>query len=119
MNDRVKELATLLRSGAKMLSEACPICGTPLFEKSGKIWCPTCKREVIKVPEHSMMQLGEIETLLELKKLIFDKIRSLMNDLLASTDLGTVTHITEAIRLQLDTLQKVLDLNRQIMGKKV
>ncbi len=39
--DAVKAMADLLRSGATMLSERCPICGLPLFRlKSGEIVCP-------------------------------------------------------------------------------
>ena len=43
----MKEMGELLRKGARMMSEACPECGTPLFRfKGGEIVCPSCNRPV-------------------------------------------------------------------------
>lgn len=40
-DEPVKKAAELLRQGAAMLSEACPICHSPLFKlKSGEVVCP-------------------------------------------------------------------------------
>ncbi|ARM75693.1 Sjogren's syndrome/scleroderma autoantigen 1 family protein [Acidianus manzaensis] len=40
-DDSIKKAAELLRQGATMLSESCPICNSPLFKlKSGDIVCP-------------------------------------------------------------------------------
>ncbi|WP_456365072.1 Sjogren's syndrome/scleroderma autoantigen 1 family protein [Thermococcus sp.] len=33
----------LMLSGAKMLDRHCPKCGSPLFEKDGRIFCPVCE----------------------------------------------------------------------------
>ncbi|RLF77944.1 hypothetical protein DRN39_02680 [Thermococci archaeon] len=38
-----KIIAPLLLSGAKMLDKHCPKCGSPLFEKNGRIFCPVCE----------------------------------------------------------------------------
>jgi len=40
-------MAELLKSGAAMLSETCPECGTPLFRKGGETFCPKCNRPVV------------------------------------------------------------------------
>ena len=51
-DDSMKQMAELLRSGAKMLSQSCPECGSPLFQlKSGEIWCANCQRRVVIVSE--------------------------------------------------------------------
>jgi UPF0148 protein len=42
MNDQVKKMAELLRSGATMLQDACPTCGSPLFRFEGKTFCVKC-----------------------------------------------------------------------------
>jgi len=48
----VKHMAQLLKNGATMLSETCPICGTPLFRlKTGEIFCPRCNRRVYIVKD--------------------------------------------------------------------
>ena len=43
----LKKIGELLRQGARMLSDACPECGTPLFQlSSGEVICPMCNRPV-------------------------------------------------------------------------
>ena len=52
MNEDIKKMAHLLRTGNSMLNHACPICNNPIFRKSdGLIFCPACNREVIIVDE--------------------------------------------------------------------
>lgn len=49
---KMKKMAELLKSGAKMLDKTCPQCGTPLFQlKSGEIYCANCDKRVIIVKE--------------------------------------------------------------------
>lgn len=56
----LREMADLLREGATMLSQSCPVCNVPLFRlKSGEIICPSCKRRVVVLRE------GEAEGELE------------------------------------------------------
>ena len=41
MSDPIKKAALLLREGATMLPETCPICGSPLYKlKDGRVVCP-------------------------------------------------------------------------------
>jgi len=49
-------MAELLKSGATMLSETCPECGTPLFRKGKEVFCPKCNRPVV------IIQSAEQET---------------------------------------------------------
>ncbi|AEC52351.1 hypothetical protein PNA2_1436 [Pyrococcus sp. NA2] len=56
-----KVIAPLLLSGAKMLDKHCPKCGSPLFEKDGRVFCPVCEyrekkqREELKGVEEILM----------------------------------------------------------------
>ena len=43
----VKKMAELLKSGAAMLQETCPECGTPLFRKGSETFCPKCNKPVV------------------------------------------------------------------------
>jgi UPF0148 protein len=52
----VKKMAELLKSGATMLSETCPECGTPLFRKGKETFCPKCNKPVV------IIQSAEQET---------------------------------------------------------
>ncbi|WP_297068997.1 Sjogren's syndrome/scleroderma autoantigen 1 family protein [Thermococcus sp.] len=38
-----KVIMPLMLSGAKMLERHCPKCGSPLFEKDGRVFCPVCE----------------------------------------------------------------------------
>ncbi|WP_297498673.1 Sjogren's syndrome/scleroderma autoantigen 1 family protein [Thermococcus sp.] len=57
----------LMLSGAKMLDRHCPKCGSPLFEKDGRVFCPVCeyrakkrKKEMRGVEERLMEKLNEL-----------------------------------------------------------
>jgi UPF0148 protein len=43
----VKRMAELLKSGASMLQETCPQCGTPLFRRGTETFCAKCNRPVV------------------------------------------------------------------------
>jgi len=43
----VKKMAELLKTGATMLSETCPECGTPLFRKGKETFCSNCNKPVV------------------------------------------------------------------------
>ncbi|AAK41078.1 Sjogrens syndrome scleroderma autoantigen 1 [Sulfolobus islandicus Y.G.57.14] len=67
----VKKAAELLRQGATMLEEACPICKMPLFKlKNGDVVCPVHgKVYIVKSDDEEKivkrnLQLDEIESIL-------------------------------------------------------
>lgn len=47
MSEDVKRMAELLKSGATMLSDICPECGSPLFRVKGDIFCAKCNKPVV------------------------------------------------------------------------
>ena len=47
MADDVKHMADLLKSGATMLSDICPECGSPLFKIKGEVFCAKCNKPVV------------------------------------------------------------------------
>src|SRR5437660_12011462 len=47
MSEDVKRMADLLKSGATMLSDVCPVCGTPLFKVTGEVFCAKCNKPVV------------------------------------------------------------------------
>src|SRR5947199_10759793 len=47
MSDDVKRMADLLKSGATMLSDGCPNCGSSLFKVKGEIFCAECNKPVV------------------------------------------------------------------------
>jgi UPF0148 protein len=47
LSDDVKRMADLLKSGATMLSDICPECGSPLFRVRNDIFCAKCNKPVV------------------------------------------------------------------------
>ncbi len=47
MSEDVKRMADLLKSGATMLSDICPVCGSPLFKVKGDVFCAKCNKPVV------------------------------------------------------------------------
>jgi UPF0148 protein len=47
VSEDVKRMADLLKSGATMLSDVCPNCGSPLFKVKGDIFCAKCNKPVV------------------------------------------------------------------------
>lgn len=119
-----KKMASLLRSGHKMLNLSCPVCNNPIFKKkNGEMFCPICDRPVIlndkllnesiksdKKSKNENIDLGRVidnVTLINLKKIISLKIQEI------SEIIKTENQILN-IEPHLNLLQKLLDLYERI-----
>jgi UPF0148 protein len=47
LSEDVRRMADLLKSGATMLSDTCPVCGSPLFRIKGEVFCAKCNKPVV------------------------------------------------------------------------
>ncbi len=97
----MKKMADLLRAGATMLAETCPICGLPLFRlKSGEVVCPVHGRVYI-VKDESEAARVEVEGVLEqLERLVARSISEKISK-------GGVEGNVDDLRGLLDILEKV------------
>lgn len=68
----VKKMAELLKSGATMLSETCPECGTPLFRKGKETFCAKCNKPVV------IIQTAEDETRLRTNQVLESSEQTLL-----------------------------------------
>jgi len=102
----LKRMAELLRSGAIMLEETCPICGLPLFKlKSGEIVCPIHGPVKVVSSEAEAISAVTESVLNTLEKIITQKLSRIINE------------ITQGDKDLLDTvkeLQELLDLMEKI-----
>jgi len=102
----MKEMADMLRQGAKMLSTSCPECGTPLFQlKSGEIFCPHEKREVKIIKDGEDLEKAKQDATLE--QTLQSKLRLLQQRLEAETDPPEIRELTQTITAVLDTLSRL------------
>jgi len=105
----VKEMAEMLRQGAKMLSYSCPECGSPLFQlKSGEVWCARCQKRVVIVAEDEDESTATRKLLWEsLERTLRDKISSVNKLLSAEGDPAKVRELAEVVSVLLASLERL------------
>ncbi len=103
----VKKMSELLRLGAVMMSEACPICSLPLFKlRSGEVICPVHGRVQIVKSDEEIITVGTLAALDELEKFAVNTINRMRNELEnggLSMDLDSV----RTLSMWLDILERV------------
>ncbi|ASJ08844.1 hypothetical protein A3L11_06245 [Thermococcus siculi] len=70
----------LMLSGAKMLDRHCPKCGSPLFEKDGRVFCPVCEHREKQRKESQARELKGVE------ERLMEKLTELANSLPGDID---------------------------------
>ena len=104
----LKDMAELLRTGAKMLDKSCPECSSPLFQlKSGEIWCANCQRRVVIVQEGEETAAETGLQLDSLEKALMAKVSALTMRLAAEEEPEKLKGITEVINSLLSSLEKL------------
>ncbi len=79
-NAAIRKMTELLRAGATMLAETCPICNAPLFRlPSGEVLCPIHGRVFIAKSEEEVAEASVISTLSELEKTACSALIQLIN----------------------------------------
>jgi UPF0148 protein len=108
VSESTKQMAELLRSGARMLSHSCPECGSPLFQlKTGEIWCASCQRRVVIVPEGEEA-MAEAEIQLEpLERALLQKVSSMTGLLAGQNKPGELRETAEALNALLASLERL------------
>ncbi|MDK2384826.1 MAG: Sjogren's syndrome/scleroderma autoantigen 1 family protein [Candidatus Korarchaeota archaeon] len=77
-DDAVRRMADLLRAGAAMLQERCPICGSPLFKlRSGEVVCPVHGRVYLVRSDEEAARITLKGVLEELEKAIVARLARL------------------------------------------
>jgi UPF0148 protein len=104
--EAVKKMAELLRSGATMLAETCPICGSPLFKlRSGEIICPIHGKVYVVSRDEDISKISAENVLSRLEHLASIKIDNLMKRLSIEEEFETIN--IEMISRWLDILLKI------------
>ena len=102
----LKKMAELLRSGATMLKESCPICGLPLFKlKSGEVVCPIHGPIKVVSSEAEAISAVTESVLNSLEKIISRKI----NDIIMEVAQGNEDLLDYAkyLRELIDLLERI------------
>ena len=99
----IRKMADLLRSGAAMLAERCPVCGLPLFRlKSGEVVCPIHGRVYIVRDESEVVQVTVQGVLENLERLVAERLSVLLKEAQSAGD-----DVAPRISNWLDVLERV------------
>mgnify|MGYP001772586889 CR=1 FL=1 len=101
----VKKMSDLMRSGAVMLEQTCPLCGLPLFRtRSGEVVCPIHGSVKIVKSEEEAVEAVSSAVLRELEKVIARKLHAYV-ELFLKEDINS-SEMKDLIYL-LDILERV------------
>ncbi len=104
----VQKMANLLRKGATMLQETCPIHNVPLFKlKTGEIVCPACGKRVIILKEGEEHKEVQVRTALGMEQVLFEKLRYLTYMLSEEKEPEKIREILVAINECLTVLERL------------
>ncbi len=110
----VKKMAELLKSGATMLSETCPECGTPLFRRGKETFCPKCNKSVVIVQTAEDESRLLTDRILETsEQTLFDKIQEVNLAMKSETDPEKLITYGNALATWLDAIEKIRRLKTQ------
>ncbi len=111
MSEAERRAADWLKEGARMLPEACPTCGSPLFDRKGEIWCPRCNKPVVGFPERLLAASVEEESVLQrLRETIIARLHGLERKLRACRDVQELSAVAHGIYVLLASLELVRKL---------
>ena len=109
-NQSMKEMAEMIRQGAKMLSTTCPECGAPLFQlKTGETFCPQERREVKIVKDGKDAKKVAQEA--DLERILQTKLQFLQHRLDAETEPTEIKKLTETIITLLEAQRHLKPVN--------
>jgi len=110
----VKKMAELLKSGATMLSETCPECGTPLFRRGKETFCPKCNKPVVIVQTAEDESRLLTDRILETsERTLLDKIQEVNLAMKSETDPEKLITYGNALATWLDAIEKIRRLKTQ------
>jgi UPF0148 protein len=103
-------MGELLRKGARMLSDTCPECNTPLFQlNDGSLICPMCNKPVVKVSSDADIEVISYQENIE--QTLLNKVKEIQIMLEAEKDPQKINALLETLMKLLDTREKIRKLH--------
>jgi len=118
-DDVIRRMADALRSGAKMLPEVCPVCGSPLFDVKGELRCIACDKPVVVVKDETESGRAMYPFILNtLEDVVVTKIDELTARLSRALELEEIEATSRAIDALLTVLQKGNEIREKIKSNR-
>jgi UPF0148 protein len=110
----VKQMADLLKSGATMLQQTCPQCGTPLFRKGRETFCPKCNRPVVIIKSaEDENRLLTAQILDSTEQTLLTKMNEINSAIKAEADPERLVAYGNALSAWLSAIEKLRALKAQ------
>lgn len=104
-------MSELLKSGATMLQETCPQCGTPLFRRGTETFCAKCNRQVVIIRNaEDETRLATDQILDNTEQTLLTKIQEVNAALKTESDPEKLVAYGNALKTWLDTIDSVRKL---------
>jgi UPF0148 protein len=117
-DDVVKKGAELLRQGATMLQESCPICGSPLYKlKSGDIVCPIHGKVAIVSNESEAIEESSAPLFVRIEEKILKQLDVLSEDIGKTSSYEDDVKLSMAIGGWLEVIEKLRFLRKESKEK--
>ena len=104
-------MSELLKSGATMLQETCPQCGTPLFRKGNETFCAKCNRPVViirNIEDENRLVTDQI--LDSAEQTLLTKIQQTSTALKTESDPEKLLAYGNALKTWLETIDRLRKL---------
>ncbi|HID91099.1 TPA: hypothetical protein EYP44_03965 [Candidatus Bathyarchaeota archaeon] len=113
-DEGVKRGAEWLRSGARMLHQTCPRCSSPLFERRGEIWCPSCNERVLTLTEREIALRERRRSLLvSIEEAIQSRLSKVRRDIAEEGSPARLHLLTSSLYTLLASLEAIDRLRRR------
>ena len=111
--EQVKRMADLLKSGATMLFEHCPQCGSPLFKIRDEVWCTKCDRRVIIVKtEEEIPDLSGSILLGDVEKIVLSKVQEVSQRIREEEDISRLETLSNLLSTWLGVLERIRKIQK-------
>ncbi len=114
-DEDIQRMSQALKSGAKLTSEICPVCSSPIFEIKGELWCLKCNKKVVKIREES--EIADIVlpyTLNNLSVVVVEKLEQLSALLSKLTDPSDIKNVADTLSALLGVLSQSENLKEKL-----
>lgn len=113
-DEDIQRMSEALKAGAKMTSDVCPVCASPIFEIKGELWCLKCNKKVVKIREDMEMTHVLMPYILgNLENAVVDKVEQMSVLLSRATEPGEVRSVAETLSALLELLSRSRSLKKQ------
>jgi UPF0148 protein len=114
-DEDVQRMSQALKSGAKLTSEVCPVCSSPIFEIKGELWCLKCNKRVVKIKEESEIASAVLPyTLNNLNAVVVEKLEQLSATLSRLTDPSEIKNVVDTLSVLLRVLSQSESLKEKL-----